>query len=391
MFKASVYQFFIFLSFTFNAVAQERSDVIAADIFLIENTINLSTPVAGSAHLLGQTIYITAPIAGPLYASGQSITLSTPVATVGDTAHLLAQTIIIGSAVKGALYATGQSILINGPVSKNVQIAGERIQVKGQIDGHLRAFGEHIELHAPIFGSAYVRGETVVIASVIHQDLDIKAQKIEFKEGAELLGKLRLSETTELSGPALTTLISEDRVTMTPAPTALFERGKPVPPNLWLLQQVGFILKINVLMILFGLFMPHRIFENSETLKARPFNTGWNGVLAFAMILGLMLVFALTGVGVILMPFFLLAAAIAAGFGGITAGYLLGKIALENISGFAPDQRSDQLKAAGLATALLFILSLVPFLNYLAFLILACLGMGLTIWPQIKRMLRLAP
>lgn len=391
MFKASVYQFFIFLSFTFNAVAQERSDVNAADIFLIENTINLSTPVAGSAHLLGQTIYITAPIAGPLYASGQSITLSTPVATVGDTAHLLAQTITIGSAIKGALYATGQSVLINGPVSKNVQIAGERIQVKGQIDGHLRAFGEHIELHAPIFGSAYVRGETVVIASVIHQDLDIKAQKIEFKEGAELLGKLRLSETTELSGPALTTLISEDRVTMTPAPTALFERGKPVPPNLWLLQQVGFILKIGVLMILFGLFMPHRIFENSETLKARPFNTGWNGVLAFAMILGLMLVFALTGVGVILMPFFLLAAAIAAGFGGITAGYLLGKIALENISGFAPDQRSDQLKAAGLATALLFILSLVPFLNYLAFLILACLGMGLTIWPQIKRMLRLAP
>ena len=391
MFKASVYQFFIFLSFTFNAVAQERSDVNAADIFLIENTINLSTPVAGSAHLLGQTIYITAPIAGPLYASGQSITLSTPVATVGDTAHLLAQTITIGSAIKGALYATGQSVLINGPVSKNVQIAGERIQVKGQIDGHLRAFGEHIELHAPIFGSAYVRGETVVIASVIHQDLDIKAQKIEFKEGAELLGKLRLSETTELSGPALTTLISEDRVTMTPAPTALFERGKPVPPNLWLLQQVGFNLKIGVLMILFGLFMPHRIFEKSETLKARPFNTGWNGVLDFAMILGLMLVFALTGVGVILMPFFLLAAAIAAGFGGITAGYLLGKIALENISGFAPDQRSDQLKAAGLATALLFILSLVPFLNYLAFLILACLGMGLTIWPQIKRMLRLAP
>ena len=106
-----------------------------------------------------------------------------------------------------------------------------------------------------------------------------------------------------------------------------------------------------------------------------------------------MLVFALTGVGIILMPLFLLVAIIVAGFGGITAGYLLGKIALENISGFAPDQRSDQLKAAGLATALLFILSLslVPFLNYLAFFILACLGMGLTIWPQIKRMLRLAP
>jgi hypothetical protein len=115
------------------------------------------------------------------------------------------------------------------------------------------------------------------------------------------------------------------------------------------------------------------------------------GVLAFAMILGLMLVFALTGVGIILMPLFLLVAIIVAGFGGITAGYLLGKIALENISGFAPDQRSDQLKAAGLATALLFIFSLVPFLNYLAFLSLACLGTGLTIWPKIKRMLKLAP
>ena len=76
------------------------------------------------------------------------------------------------------------------------------------------------------------------------------------------------------------------------------------------------MLKIGVLMILFGLSMPQRIFENSETLKARAFNTGWNGVLAFAMILGLMLVFALTGVGVILMPFFLLAAAIAAMFFG---------------------------------------------------------------------------
>ena len=144
-------------------------------------------------------------------------------------------------------------------------------------------------------------------------------------------------------------------------------------------------------MILFGLFMPQRVFENSETLKAHPFNSGWNGVLAFSMILGLMLVFALTGVGIILMPLFLLVAIIVAGFGGITAGYLLGKIALENISGFAPDQQSDQLKAAGLATALLFIFSLVPFLNYLAFLSLACLGTGLTIWSKIKRMLKLAP
>jgi GTP:adenosylcobinamide-phosphate guanylyltransferase len=113
--------------------------------------------------------------------------------------------------------------------------------------------------------------------------------------------------------------------------------------------------------------------------------------VAFSMILGLMLVFALTGVGIILMPLFLLVAIIVAGFGGITAGYLLGKIALENISGFAPDQRSDQLKAAGLATALLFIFSLVPFLNYLAFLSLACLGTGLTMWPKIKRLLKLAP
>ena len=104
-----------------------------------------------------------------------------------------------------------------------------------------------------------------------------------------------------------------------------------------------------------------------------------------------MLVFALTGVGIILMPLFLLVAIIVAGFGGITAEYLLGKIALENISGFAPDQRSDQLNAAGLATALLFIFSSVPFLNYLTFLILACLGTGLTIWPKIKRMSKLAP
>lgn len=391
MFKASIYQFFILLLFTFNAVAQELTDKSAADLFLAENSINLSTPVTGSAHLFGQTIYIAAPIAGPLYASGQSITLSTPVATVGDTAHLLAQTITIGSAIKGALYATGQSVLINGPVAKNVHVAGERIQLKGQIDGHLRAFGEDIELQAPILGSAYVRGETVVIASVIHQDLDIKAQKIEFKDGAELLGKLRLSETAELTGTALSTLISEDRVTRTPASTAFFERSKPVRPNIWLLQQVGFLLKVGVLMILFGLFMPQRVFENSETLKAHPFHSGWNGVLAFSMILGLMLVFALTGVGIILMPLFLLVAIIVAGFGGITAGYLLGKIALENISGFAPDQRSDQLKAAGLATALLFIFSLVPFLNYLAFLSLACLGTGLTIWPKIKRMLKLAP
>lgn len=391
MFKASIYQFFVLLLFTFNAVAQELTDKSAADLFLAENSINLSTPVTGSAHLLGQTIYITAPIAGPLYASGQSITLSTPVATVGDTAHLLAQTITIGSAIKGALYATGQSVLINGPVAKNVHVAGERIQLKGQIDGHLRAFGEDIELQAPIYGSAYVRGETVVIASVIHQDLDIKAQKVEFREGAELLGKLRLSETAELSGTALSTLISEDRVTRTPASTAFFERSKPVRPNIWLLQQVGFLLKVGVLMILFGLFMPQRVFENSETLKAQPFNSGWNGVLAFAMILGLMLVFALTGVGIILMPLFLLVAIIVAGFGGITAGYLLGKIALENISGFAPDQRSDQLKAAGLATAFLFIFSWVPFLNYLAFLSLAYLGTGLTIWPKIKRMLKLAP
>ena len=62
-------------------------------------------------------------------------------------------------------------------------------------------------------------------------------------------------------------------------------------------------------------------------------------MLAFAIILGLMLVFALTGVGIILMPLFLLDAIIVAGFGGIAAKYLLDKISLENISGFAPDQR----------------------------------------------------
>jgi hypothetical protein len=135
LFKASIYQFFVLLLFTFNAVAQELTDISTADVFLAENSINLSTPVTGSAHLLGQTIYITAPIAGPLYASGQSITLSTPVATLGDGAHLLAQTITIGSAIKGALYATGQSVLINGPVLKTLISRESAFNLKARLMG----------------------------------------------------------------------------------------------------------------------------------------------------------------------------------------------------------------------------------------------------------------
>jgi len=53
LFKASIYQFFVLLLFTFNAVAQELTNKSAADLFLAENSINLSTPVTRSAYLLG--------------------------------------------------------------------------------------------------------------------------------------------------------------------------------------------------------------------------------------------------------------------------------------------------------------------------------------------------
>lgn len=323
------------------------------DVFLAGDTVNNASDLIGSAHMAGRVVRVDAPISGSLYAMGQSIFVNAP--------------------IKGSLLALGQTVSLDA-----------------SLGGNLRAAGETIYINQPIAGSALIAADSVVIASHIAGDLKIFSDDISFTDAAKVDGKLEVStgnasalQSSENMPEQLQIMIEEHWE----------EESNQTEQGLfsWLLDALRGIALTTALIGILAVIFPQWMSRSAGALLQAPFASVWSGMLSLAVILGLMLVLALTVIGLITLPLFLIFGFIVFWLGYLVATFGIGIFVLEKFGSFDGSRVLERIIAALIGAVVLFFVTMIPFIGFFTYIVLGFAGLGVVMWPFISRKLPIGP
>jgi hypothetical protein len=347
--------------FATGAMAQDDSVSISfgGDSFLAGPEATLTTTGTDDLFMAGETVRAVADISGSAHAAGRRVSLQ---AGIGQDA-----------------YAAGMDVEVLGQVGGDASLAGYDIIVDGSIGGDLRASGAKLSVNGPVAGYAAIAGENVYLNSVITGDARVAAKELVFGPEARIDGKLTVYERVgeELQIPE--SVVSEDRLERVPVED--WEKGDwNVPPvfNWWraVWTFIGCVIVVAAIAALIAAVAPEQLaLMRTKTLEA-PFRSLWLGFLMESALLGSSIVFAMTVIGIFLVPAMIVLALIVGFFGYVVGAYSFGVGLLLAIGRSEPDSLGDRALAAGVGSLLTGLIVLIPFLGWLFMIALTLAGIG---------------
>lgn len=305
-----------------------------------------------------------------LFMAGESVTGK---ADITGSAHLAGREVTMEGAVGGDAYVLGEEVSLQGDVSGDATLAGRAVSVAG-VGGDLRIAGSELRLGGAIGGYAMVAGEDVTFDGAVAGNVSLAAQDVDWGGAASIAGRLIVyeEELGELDVPER--VVPADRIER----REIEEWEGPQPPN-WRRTIASFLMGVIVVAALAGLIatlVPERLAEMRRQILARPFHTLWLGFLTQSAVIGAGVLCAMTIIGLLLTPAFILLALIGGFAGYVVAAYAFG-VGLMLASGRPePDSISDRAMAAGVGALAAGIIGLVPFLGWLFVLALVLSGIG---------------
>jgi len=311
--------------------------------FLAGRDVTLSAPVGASAHLAGMNVRSTTDIGGSLYAAGFSVT--------------------VGGTVKGDVTAAGNSVALSttAPLPGNARLMGQTITVDSEVDGALLVLAQSATLNQPVKG-----------------DLSFYGQTLTFGPAARVDGKVLIHAPKSIDVPA--TVATPDRVAFTqtaagqaPADVARDATSALLGFGLW--AAVIWWVVLFVIGLAFIAFAPRLVGRYEALSSLRPLRRIGLGILAFAALIGLIPVLALTLIGLLLVPIVLLIAVIGWVLAYLAGVYLVGYQLASRMTAVDTTPRRIGVLAVSLVIAAL--LAMIPFLGWLIVLLFVVFGFGI--------------
>ena len=151
-----------------------------------------------------------------------------------------------------------------------------------------------------------------------------------------------------------------------------------------MLKKVAFL---TALIGIFSVLMPARTARAADHLGHQPFGSVWMGALTLVLMIGLMVVLALSVIGAITFPIFAVLIPLAFILGGLIATYGMGSALLYRISDFDDTRVPERLLAALIGAIVISLLTLVPFIGFWITVAIGLSGMSALIWPSLQKRL----
>lgn len=356
------------------------SALVALTVFLpsaaFADQVNLA--FGGDSYAAGQTTAITEPVARDAFAAGYSVTLGAP---VDGSAHLAGYNVNASAAIGGDLYAAGFAVTVTGAVAGDVTAAGNSVILNGAmpVTGNGRLAGSNVVVDTGIGGSLLATAAVMSLNAPVAGDFSFYGDTLTFGPNARVDGKVSIHAPKEIAVP--TSVAAADRVTFqqitTPDYTGEMGRtAETVVRGVWFAVWATIIwwLLLFVVGALFIAAAPKLIADLTALSMKRPFGRLGIGVLSFSATIGLVLVALLTVIGIFLLPFVALYVFAACSLAYLAGVYFVG---LRIWSAFAPSGTNVQ-RMIVLALSLIVggLVTMVPFIGWLATLLLLAFGFG---------------
>jgi hypothetical protein len=357
------------------------------------NADSVTTVFGGDTYLAGEAVTANEPVTHDAFMAGRTVTLSVPV--TGD-AHLAGYDVHVDADIGGDVYAAGFSVSIGGNVKGDVTAIGNSVTVRGAtpVLGNVRAAGATVMVQSAVDGSLLVTGETVTLDGPVKGDLSFHGRTLSFGANARVDGKVMIHAPAAITVPeavASADRVSFEQLTSPEYPAQFGQTAEIVVKGFW--TAVGFTVLWWLLLVVVGAALialaPALMGKLQVIATVRPFRRIGLGLLALAAVLGLVPVAAITLVGLLLVPFVLIFAALAWSAAYLAGVYFAG---LRVASSFTP-VASNLAKVVVLGVSLVAagLLVMLPFLGWLITLLLVTYGMGviaaliMTSWSNADR------
>ncbi|MHB1109992.1 MAG: bactofilin family protein, partial [Devosia sp.] len=273
------------------------------------------------------------------------------------------------------------SVDITGAVGGDITTAANSITLRSAapVAGNARLAGATVTIATPVAGSVLVSAQSLILEGAISGDVSFFGETITFAPGAKVDGTLSIQAPKEIAVPA--SVVSADRVKFTQlvAPDYMSEAGKTAEtvvkrfwPQFWI-AAFGLLLLFLIGAAMIAL-TPKAIARMQMVSETRPFRNLGLGVLAFASVLGLVPVVAMTLVGILLLPFVFLFIALACGLAYVAGTYLVGlRISRAFLS---IDSNLKRLGVLAVALIVAVLVGMMPFVGWFVTLALLIFGLG---------------
>lgn len=317
----------------------------------------------------GCPVSVVLPVAGDLLAAGCNVAV---LAEVGGDVVAMGGNVLLAAPVKQGVYAAGGRVSIDAPVQRNVRIAGGRVDLgpNSIIAGNVTVGGGKVEIDGAIGGYLQVGAGSVRINGPVTGDVELGAGEVELGPNARIEGKLRYASGEEVRrDPAAQVRGGVERIERWPA--AHRWRGGARHGLGWV-WSVGLLVIAAILVAALPQFY-RRVEETARTRWALSLLVGFV-VLVCAPVAALIAVITVIGIPLALLTIALYLMLLLVGY--VSAGIVLGEIALQRWRADRAANHGWRIAAAVLAMLVLSLLGRLPFVGWLITFAAMLMGIG---------------
>ena len=334
--------------------------------------------LGGDQYAAGQAARVDQPVGHDVFMAGYDVDLD---GTVAGDAHLAGYNVVVDAAVAGDVYAAGFAVRLNAPVGGDVTAMANSIVLSSSdpVGGNVRLAGESITIGCQVNGAAVTASRTLTLDAAIAGDMNFYGESLSFGPAARIDGILTIRAPKEIAVPATVAPPERVKFEVLSTPDYVAEAGKTaehavrgVWPAIWGAALWWlFLFAMGAAIIALA---PRRVQALEESAARRPFRNLLVGILGFSAIVGLVPVFAMTLVGLVLLPFVLVFVVVACALAYVFGAYLLMLRIMQAMLAVDTTGKRVGVLAAGLVAA--FLLGLLPVLGWLITLVLLVFGFG---------------
>ncbi|MDG4648312.1 hypothetical protein P6F26_07630 [Roseibacterium sp. SDUM158017] len=332
----------------------------------------------GDAFAAGDDLELDGEIARDLFAASEDIAL---VGEVGGAAHLAARRLDIG-APTGRLYGFAYEIDLSADVAGPALLAAAEAEVDAAIGGNLRLFARDADVSGSVGGSAMIAAEDLRLDAAVAGDLMLAVETVDFGPGATVAGQVILYVEDGDTAPGIPERVAPaDRVEVRDIDVddAMPGGFDDMRRTAWRAAVTGFFVSVLTVAALAAAAVavaPAHVAQWRERALSHPGQSFGAGFVLVSLISGAGFVLALTIIGI---PLFFAALFMAGlvGFAGYVMGsYILGVGIWLRLGNEMPHTVLPRAGLALLGAFVAGIVTLIPFLGWLAVLALSLTGAG---------------
>lgn len=297
------------------------SGTVRGDILCAGQTIAISGNVQGDVRLIGQTANVSGQIAGSASVAASAFSLSST-ARVGED-----------------LSAAANDLVLNGQIGRDAALAGATASVNGRIGRNVNAGIENLQL----YGQAQIGGGLYYTS----------ANEAALDEGARVAGETKRSEPKQRKG--------------------LFE-----PPYV---SRFGFVVYLIISLLIVSLALvllfPGVIHETTSIAVAAPLKVLLTGFVASLAVPVIILILAITVLGVPLALLLLLIWLVILFLAGPFFGYYIGRLFLR--------EQTNPFFIMALGSFVLLLFLFIPIIGFVVWLAAMWMGSGMLLQELMRR------